>query len=105
MQESGIRGGWTCLCSLLSLFWIGSPAAAEPPCDRYPTNKQERCAAIWKELNAQGEAEVAQFGLAQQKRREEGTITAEQHLQENIAFIKQATEKRLKLLDERMAKE
>ena len=64
-----------------------------------------RCAAIWKELNAQGEAEVAQFGLAQQKRRDEGKITAEQHLRENIAFIKQATEKRLKLLEERMAKE
>ncbi|MEW6248356.1 MAG: hypothetical protein AB1555_16835 [Nitrospirota bacterium] len=105
MHESGARGWWTCFFSLLSLFWIGSPAAAEPPCDRYPTNKQVRCAAIWKELNEQGEAEVARFGLAQQKRREEGKITAEQHLQENIAFIKQATEKRLKLLDERMAKE
>jgi hypothetical protein len=56
-------------------------------------------------LNEQGEAEVAQLGLAQQKRRAEGRITAEQHLQENIAFIKHATEKHLKLLDERMAKE
>lgn len=105
MHTSGRRGGWASFFFLLSLFWTGGPAAAEPPCDRYPANKQMRCAAIWKELNEQGEAEVAQFGLAQQKRRGEGKITAEQHLQENIAFIKQATEKRLKLLDERMAKE
>jgi hypothetical protein len=48
---------------------------------------------------------IAQFGLDQQKRREEGKINAEQHLGENMAFIKQSTEKRLARLKERMAKE
>jgi len=48
---------------------------------------------------------MAQFGVDQVKRRQEGTITQEQHLQENTAFIKQSAEKRLRLLSERMGKE
>jgi hypothetical protein len=39
------------------------------------------------------------------KRREEGQITAEQHLAQNMDFIKQSTQKRLARLNERMAKE
>ncbi len=85
-------------------YWPGT-ATAEPPCDRYPVTKQARCAAIWKELNNEDANVVAQFGLAQQKRRDEGKINAEQHLAENMAFIKQSTEKRLGRLRERMAKE
>ena len=48
---------------------------------------------------------IAQFGLDQLKRREEGKINAEQHLGENMAFIKQSTEKRLERLRSRMEKE
>ena len=48
---------------------------------------------------------IAQFGLDQLKRREEGKITAQQHLAQNMDFIKQATERRLARLNERMAKE
>lgn len=88
----------TVLCSL-------SAWSADPPCDRYPAAKQTRCAAIWKELNSEDANDVAQFGLAQQKRRDEGKITAQQHLAENMAYIKQSTEKRLGRLRERMAKE
>ena len=78
---------------------------ADPPCDRYPAAKQGRCAEIWKELNRQDGPAIAQFGLDQQKRREEGKINARQHLDENMTFIKQSTEKRLERLKERMAKE
>ena len=79
--------------------------AADPPCDKYPVAKQTACAAIWKELNQEDGPVIAQFGLDQLKRREEGKINAEQHLGENMAFIKQSTEKRLARLKERMAKE
>lgn len=79
--------------------------AADPPCDRYPAAKQSRCAEIWKELNQEDGPTIAQFGLDQQKRRDEGKITAQQHLAENMAFIKQSTEKRLERLKARMAKE
>jgi hypothetical protein len=79
--------------------------AADPPCDKYPIAKQTTCAAIWKALNQEDGPSIAQFGLDQQKRREEGKINAEQHLGENMAFIKQSTEKRLVRLKERMAKE
>jgi len=78
---------------------------ADPPCDRYPAAKQGRCAEIWKELNRQDGPAIARFGLDQQKRREEGKINARQHLDENMTFIKQSTEKRLERLKERMAKE
>lgn len=60
---------------------------------------------IWKELYEEDGPLIAQFGLSQLKRREEGRITAQQHLAENMAFIRQSTEKRLARLNERMAKE
>lgn len=90
----------------LMLALGGSVAlAADPPCDKYPTAKQARCTEIWKELNREDGPTIAAFGLAQQKRRDEGQINAEQHLAENMAFIKQSTEKRLMRLHTRMAKE
>lgn len=79
--------------------------AADPPCDKYPASKQARCTEIWKELNQADGPTIAQFGLDQLKRREEGKITAEQHLAQNMDFIKQSTDKRLARLKERMAKE
>jgi hypothetical protein len=88
-----------------ALFLTSESALAEPPCDRYPKNEQRRCAAIWKQINAEAAPEVARFGMDQLKRRQAGEMTAEQHLQENTAFIKQSAEKRLKLLGERMGKE
>jgi hypothetical protein len=60
---------------------------------------------IWKDLYNEDGPVIAQFGLDQLKRREEGQITAQQHLAENMKFIKQSTEKRLARLNERMAKE
>jgi hypothetical protein len=79
--------------------------AADPPCDKYPPAKQPRCAEIWKELNQEDGPLIAQFGLDQQKRRDEGKINGPQHLAENMTFIKQSTEKRLERLKARMAKE
>ena len=79
--------------------------SADPPCDKYPPAKQSRCAEIWKEMNKEDGPLIAQFGLDQQKRRDEGKINAQQHLAENMAFIKQSTEKRLERLKARMAKE
>jgi hypothetical protein len=79
--------------------------AADPPCDKYPPAKQLRCAEIWKELNKEDGPVIAQFGLDQQKRRDKGKINAQQHLAENMIFIKQSTEKRIERLKERMAKE
>lgn len=92
---------------LMTLPVLGASdlASAEQPCDRYPVNKQSRCERLWKEINAESVAEVAQFGIDQLKRRQEGKISQEQHLQENTAFIKQSAEKRLRLLSERMEKE
>ncbi|GKS59261.1 hypothetical protein YTPLAS18_27880 [Nitrospira sp.] len=84
---------------------MGLCLGADPPCDRYPSNKQGRCQVIWKELNDQAVAEIAQFGLAQQRRRDAGQLTPEQHLAENMAFIKQSTDRRLKRLSDRMAAE
>ena len=89
---------------LLAASW--SPAwAADPPCDKYPVAKQATCAAIWKSLNQEDGPSIAQFGLDQLKRRDEGKINAEQHLGENMAFIKQSTDKRLERLRARMEKE
>ncbi|MDR4462869.1 MAG: hypothetical protein MRJ66_01265 [Nitrospira sp.] len=79
--------------------------AADPPCDKYPSAKQARCAAIWKELNKEDGPIIAQFGLDQQQRREEGKINAQQHLAENMIFIKKSTEKRIERLKERMTNE
>jgi hypothetical protein len=95
---------------LLVLFGLAIDAGVEakpvdPPCDKYPPAKQPRCTEIWKELNLEDGPIISQFGLDQLKRREEGKITAQQHLAENMAFIKQSTEKRLERLNERMAKE
>jgi len=78
---------------------------ADPPCDKYPPAKQPRCTQIWKELNDIDGPIIAQFGLDQLKRREEGKINAQQHLAENMAFIKQSTEKRLERLKDRLARE
>ena len=89
---------------LLGASWT-TAWAADPPCDKYPIVLQMKCAAIWKSLNQEDGPIIAQFGLDQLKRREEGKITAEQHLGENMAFIKQSTEKRLARLKDRMAKE
>jgi len=87
---------------LLVSFSIAGRADAEQPCDRYPEQEQKRCESLWKQINTETGPEVAKFGLEQLKRREEGKITAEQHLQENTTFIKQHAEKRLRLLKERM---
>ncbi|MCS6897604.1 MAG: hypothetical protein NZM29_06475, partial [Nitrospira sp.] len=83
------------LATITMVATSSAATAAEPPCDKYPPTKQARCADIWKELNEQDGPIIAQFGLDQQKRREEGKIDARQHLAENMAFIKQSTEKRL----------
>jgi hypothetical protein len=89
---------------LLGTYW-STAWAADPPCDKYPLAKQATCAAIWKLLNQEDGPVIAQFGLDQLKRREEGKINGEQHLGENMAFIKQSTEKRLERLRSRMEKE
>ena len=89
---------------LLGVSW-GNAWAVDPPCDKYSATKQATCAAVWKELNQEDGPSISQFGLAQLKRREEGKINAQQHLTENMTFIKQSTEKRLIRLKERMAKE
>lgn len=95
---------------ILLLFGLLSTAvshatAADPPCNKYPPVKQQRCTEIWSELNKEDGPLIAQFGLDQQKRRDEGMINAQQHLGENMTFIRQSTEKRLERLKERMAKE
>jgi hypothetical protein len=56
-------------------------------------------------LNQEDGPLIAQFGLDQLKRREEGKINAEQHLGENMSFIKKSTENRLERLRVRMEKE
>jgi hypothetical protein len=84
---------------------VGPVWAVDPPCDVYPPAKQSRCMEIWKDLYHEDGPVIAQFGLDQLKRREEGQITAEQHLAQNMDFIKQSTQKRLARLNERMAKE
>lgn len=98
---------WSFSAILLSLVIsaVFQVYAADPPCDKYPPVKQPRCAEIWKELNKKDGPLIAQFGLDQQKRRDEGKINAQQHLAENMAFITQSTEKRLEQLRGRMTKE
>jgi hypothetical protein len=98
---------WCSLGALILGFAI-TPSislAADPPCDKYPSPKQSRCMEIWKSLNKEDGPTIAQFGLDQQKRREEGKINAQQHLAENMTFIQQSTEKRIERLRERMARE
>ena len=89
---------------LLGASW-STAWAADPPCDKYSVATQTTCAAIWKGLNQEDGPSIAQFGLDQLKRREEGKINAQQHLGENMAFIKQSTDKRLERLRARMEKE
>lgn len=98
---------WWCLSTLffIALLTTAVSFAADPPCDKYPSAKQARCAEIWKELNKEDGPIIAQFGLDQQQRREEGKINAQQHLSENMIFIKKSTEKRIERLKERMASE
>ena len=87
-------------------FTTGADAkSADPPCDKYPPAKQQRCAEVWQELNKEDGPLIAQFGLDQQRRRDEGKINAQQHLAENMTFIRQSTEKRLERLKTRMAQE
>ncbi len=100
------RAFWHLSALIVGVFVTSAGwSAAGPPCDKYPAAKQDRCTEIWKELNKEDGPTIAQFGLDQQKRREEGKITAQQHLAENMTFIKQSTEKRIERLKERMAKE
>ena len=99
------RGSLSVTLLTLALAAAFHAEAADPPCDKYPVLMQTKCVAIWKSLNQEDGPVIAQFGLDQLKRREEGKINAEQHLGENMAFIKQSTEKRLARLKERMAKE
>lgn len=95
------------LAAILALVGLsaGPAGAVDPPCDAFPSVKQARCMEIWKELYKEDGPVIAQFGLSQLKRRELGQITAQQHLAENMDFIRQSTEKRLARLNERMAKE
>ena len=90
---------------VLASLSVGPVWAVDPPCDVYPPAKQVRCMEIWKDLYQEDGPVIAQFGLDQLKRREEGQITPEQHLAQNMDFIKQSTQKRLARLNERMAKE
>jgi hypothetical protein len=100
------QSSWTLATLIISLTTSAPIAsAADPPCDKYPSAQQSRCAEIWKELNKEDGPLIAQFGLDQQKRRDEGKINAQQHLAENMFFIKQSTEKRIERLKERMARE
>lgn len=106
MKKCMGRYWWSFSALLISSLLTTSVSwAADPPCDKYPLAKQTRCAEIWKELNKEDGSIIAQFGLDQQKRREEGKINAQQHLAENMIFIKKSTEKRIERLKERMARE
>ena len=106
MDKRMNQSWWNLSALIISLAITTSVAsAADPPCDKYPTAKQSRCTEIWKELYKEDGPIIAQFGLDQQKRRDEGKLNAQQHLAENMIFIKQSTEKRIERLKERMAKE
>lgn len=106
MKRRTNQSWWNLSALIISLaITTSSASAADPPCDKYPSAKQSRCTEIWKELNKEDGSIIAQFGLDQQKRRDEGKINAQQHLAENMTFIKQSTEKRIERLKERMARE
>lgn len=96
---------WAILLFVLGTLGTPSPTSAEKPCDDYPQSKRNRCEAHWKRINADAASEMAQFGRTQLKRRQEGTISKEQHLRENMAFITHSAEKRLELLSEQMGTE
>jgi hypothetical protein len=93
------------LTLILAVAGSETVGAVDAPCDAFPPGKQARCMEIWKDLYREDGPIIAQFGLDQLKRREEGKITAQQHLAQNQDFIKRSTEKRLAQLNERMAKE
>lgn len=99
------RGNVSAILFGLVITAVSHAKAADPPCDKYPPVKHLRCTEISRELNKEDGPFIAQFGLDRQKRRDEGKINAQQHLGENMAFIKQSTEKRLERPKERMAKE
>ena len=106
MDRRTIQSWWNLSALIISLAITASVSwAADPPCDKYPPAKQARCTEIWKELNKEDGPIISQFGLDQQKRRDEGKINAQQHLAENMIFIKQSTEKRIERLKERMSRE
>ena len=90
---------------ILLTLWAAAAWAVDPPCDAYPPGKQARCTEIWRDLYKEDGPMIAQFGLDQLKRREQGEITADQHLAQNMDFIRRSTEKRLARLTQRMAKE
>jgi hypothetical protein len=90
---------------MLVVLHGGTVWAVGPPCDAFPPAKQPRCMQIWKDLYQEDGPMIAEFGLQQLKRREEGKITAQQHLAQNMDFIKHSTQKRLARLNERMARE
>ncbi len=97
---------WNLVAVIVCVTGMASVSvAADPPCDKYPTAKQSRCAEIWKDLYKEDGPIIAQFGLDQQKRRDEGKINPQQHLAENMTFIKQSTDKRIERLKERMTRE
>lgn len=96
------RYSMVCFLLTLPVLEMSGLAWAEQPCDRYPASKQGRCEWLWSEINAESVAEMAQFGMDQLKRRQEGKISQER---ENSTFIKQSAEKRLRLLVEQMGKE
>src|SRR5262245_890524 len=100
MRDRHYSSGFAAVMAVVLAPVGATVEAADPPCDKYPPAKQTRCAEIWKDLNNEDGPSVAQFGLDQQKRRDAGQITAEQHLAENMRFIKQSTERRLERLRE-----
>ncbi|MBD0316278.1 MAG: hypothetical protein ICV75_06270 [Nitrospiraceae bacterium] len=105
-RDIGRRGSLPIIVLLLAGLAAYAPTeAADPPCDKYPAAKERRCTEIWAELNREDAAAIAQFGLDQQKRRDAGAINAQQHLAENMLFIRQSTDKRLERLKDTMAKE
>ena len=83
----------------------GMALAADPPCDTYPAAKQPRCSEIWKDLYKEGRPGHRTVWAGPTEASRGSQITAEQHLAQNMDFIKQSTEKRLARLKARMAKE
>src|SRR5687768_13295565 len=96
---------WAISMLVLGTLGTPSPTSAEKPCDDYPQSKRNRCETLWQRINADAASEMAQFGRTQLKRRQEGTISQEQHLRENMAFIKQSAEQRMKRMAEQMGAE
>ncbi|MDH5642457.1 MAG: hypothetical protein OEY28_14295, partial [Nitrospira sp.] len=52
-REAGVFFSRTILTTLILGLAITADAQmkpADPPCDKYPPAKQQRCAVVWKEL-------------------------------------------------------